>query len=305
MSAISRTISKKKEIENSVENKIDTKFEEMQDKLNINSKNLDVIFENVAQNNQKEIDLIQEIKDFSISSSDNLEKTINKRITETQKQLTEKMNQIKQEELINPKLQEVKNEIIEKIESKQISIKPELEETQNAIYQKIQASQDEIEEKIENKQVTIKPELEEAQKEIYKKIETSQNMLAEKINQTQNALEEKISNVKIPETTTTATISSDMLGQLRQEISYMYQNENRYLIDSFMEEKYAYMKLIEEKDREIRNLNDRVYKCEEKLQKEIEKRHRASIFSSFFRKEEEPEVEPASAYTSQILSYLY
>ena len=268
MSNIARTVSKKKEIENTVENKLDTKFAEMQEKLNINSKNLDVIFENVAQNNQKEIDLIKEIKELSIDSNDNLEGFINRKLEQNRNEIISKINDIKSEELTNSKLQEVKNEIVQTIKSKEITIKPELEETKDIIYQKIQASQ---------------------------------NVMENRISQTKNILEKKIDNIKMPEVT--ATISDEMIAQLRQEMSQMYQYESRYLIDSFREEKNSYMKLIEEKDKEIRYLNDRVYKCEERLQKEIEKRHRASIFSSFFRKEEEVEEQPV--YTSQILSYLY
>ena len=49
---VSRIITKKKENENRLEENINSKFQEMNKKLDINSKNLDFIFESVAQNHK-------------------------------------------------------------------------------------------------------------------------------------------------------------------------------------------------------------------------------------------------------------
>ena len=93
------------------------------------------------------------------------------------------------------------------------------------------------------------------------------------------------------------------LNQIKQEIIQTYQKENKYAINTLLEERNNYLKELEQKDKEIRQLNYKIYEYEEKLEREIAKREKISIFASLFRKEEIQEEEPI--YTSQILNYVY
>ena len=58
---VNRISNKNKKVQSDLEEKIDTKFIEIEEKLNINSKNLDFIFKNVSDNNDKQVSLITDL----------------------------------------------------------------------------------------------------------------------------------------------------------------------------------------------------------------------------------------------------
>ena len=93
------------------------------------------------------------------------------------------------------------------------------------------------------------------------------------------------------------------LDQIKEEIIKSYQTENKYAINSLVKERDSYIKELQEKDREIRELNYKIYTYEEKLEREIAKREKVSIFAPLFRKQVEEEQQPT--YISQILNYVY
>ena len=97
--------------------------------------------------------------------------------------------------------------------------------------------------------------------------------------------------------------NEQVLNQMKQEIMQSYQKENKHAINTLLEERNSYLKELQEKDREIKELNYKIYEYEEKLEKEIAKREKFSIFAPFFRKQEVQEETPT--YTSQILNYVY
>ena len=93
------------------------------------------------------------------------------------------------------------------------------------------------------------------------------------------------------------------LIQIKEAIINSYQTENKYAINSLVKERDSYIKELQEKDREIRELNYKIYTYEEKLEREIAKREKVSIFAPLFRKQVEEEQQPT--YISQILNYVY
>ena len=245
---VSRVVTKKKENENRIDSNINSKFEEMNKKLEINSKNLDTIFENVTQNNKRETDLLE---DISEKQEDGMSKVI---------------------------------KAIKKVEKENLKNRQSLETTQSNIIN----SQVEIQNVIQNTLVTANTIIEnnilEGKKQVDQKIEELQATLEEKINKMQKQNEQG-------------------LYQVQEEILKTYKAENKHAINTLLEERSGYLKELEEKDKEIRQLNYKIYEYQEKLEKEIAKRERLSIFAAFFRKEEVQEEEPI--FTSQILNYIY
>ena len=67
-------------------------------------------------------------------------------------------------------------------------------------------------------------------------------------------------------------------------------------------ERNAYLLELQEKDKQIRALNYKIYEFEEKLENEIAKREKVSLFTLFFKKKEVQEEEPT--YITQILNYV-
>ena len=245
---VSRVVTNKKENENRIDSNINSKFEEMNKKLEINSKNLDTIFENVTQNNKRETDLLE---DISEKQEDGMSKVI---------------------------------KAIKKVEKENLKNRQSLETTQSNIIN----SQVEIQNVIQNTLVTANTIIEnnilEGKKQVDQKIEELQATLEEKINKMQKQNEQG-------------------LYQVQEEILKSYKAENKHAINTLLEERSGYLKELEEKDKEIRQLNYKIYEYQEKLEKEIAKRERLSIFAAFFRKEEVQEEEPI--FTSQILNYIY
>lgn len=209
---ISRVVTRKKQDENGIENKLEDKFNEMSEKIDISSKNLNFIFENVTQNNDN----------------------VMRKVDETQKTL------------------------LDSHASMENSIKI-------------------------------------GQKESERRIIQAQGILEEKIEAIKVQNENKLQEIKAQ--------NENQLEEIKTQIYKMYQKENKHTISTLLEERNSYMKELEEKDREIRELNYKIYAYEEKLEKEMAKRERVSIFAPFFRKQTIQEEEPV--YTSQILNYVY
>lgn len=238
---ISRVVTKKKSNEAELENRLEDRFNKMNEKIDISSKNLNFIFENVTQNNNNVIKRVDEIKE----NNEVLTNKLVKAQLDTEKSMLEGQNKV-QETLLDSHA------------SMENSIKMEQKESERRIIQ----AQGILEEKIESIKVQ------------------NENKLQEIKAQNENQLEE-----------------------IKTQIYKMYQKENKHAISTLLEERNSYMKELEEKDREIRELNYKIYAYEEKLEKEMAKRERVSIFAPFFRKQTIQEEEPV--YTSQILNYVY
>ena len=245
---VNRIVTKKKEEEKQKEDKIDEKFNKMDERLNVHSKNLDIIFESVAQNNNNQISTLKEI-----SNKQN----------KTSKSIGKAMQEIKAQKETN---KQYSIEVKEGIQSYILEAKVE---TQNAILE----GQKNLEETLLNKTSNME-----------NNILNSQTVLQSKIEEMQKENEMK-------------------LDQIKEEIIKSYQTENKYAINSLVKERDSYIKELQEKDREIRELNYKIYAYEEKLEREIAKREKVSIFAPLFRKQVEEEQQPT--YISQILNYVY
>ena len=245
---VNRIVTKKKEEDKQKEDKIDEKFSKMDERLNVHSKNLDIIFESVAQNNNNQISALKEISNKQNKTS----KSIGKAMQE-----------------INAQKETNKQYSIEIKEGIQSYILEAKVETQNAILK----GQKDLEETLLNKTLNMETN-----------ILNSQTALQSKIEEIQKENEIK-------------------LVQIKEAIINSYQTENKYAINSLVKERDSYIKELQEKDREIRELNYKIYTYEEKLEREIAKREKVSIFAPLFRKQVEEEQQPT--YISQILNYVY
>ena len=245
---VNRIVTKKKEEDKQKEDKIDEKFSKMDERLNVHSKNLDIIFESVAQNNNNQISALKEISNKQNKTS----KSIGKAMQE-----------------INAQKETNKQYSIEIKEGIQSYILEAKVETQNAILK----GQKNLEETLLNKTLNMETN-----------ILNSQTALQSKIEEIQKENEIK-------------------LIQIKEAIINSYQTENKYAINSLVKERDSYIKELQEKDREIRELNYKIYTYEEKLEREIAKREKVSIFATLFRKKVEEEQQPT--YISQILNYVY
>ncbi len=245
---VNRIVTKKKEEDKQKEDKINEKFSKMDERLNIHSKNLDIIFESVAQNNNNQISALKEI-----SNKQN----------KTSKSIGKAMQEIKAQKETN---KQYSIEVKEGIQSYILEAKVE---TQNAFLE----GQKNLEETLLNKTSNME-----------NNILNSQIALQSKIEEIQKENEIK-------------------LDQIKEEIIKSYQTENKYAINSLVKERDSYIKELQEKDREIRELNYKIYTYEEKLEREIAKREKVSIFAPLFRKQVEEEQQPT--YISQILNYVY
>lgn len=238
---ISRVVTKKKSNEAELENRLEDRFNKMNEKIDISSKNLNFIFENVTQNNNNVIKRVDEIKE----NNEVLTNKLVKAQLDTEKSMLEGQNKV-QETLLDSHA------------SMENSIKMEQKESERRIIQ-------------------------------------AQGILEEKIEAIKVQNENKLQEIKEQ--------NESQLEEIKEQIYKMYQKENKHAISTLLEERNSYMKELEEKDREIRELNYKIYAYEEKLEKEMAKRERVSIFAPFFRKQTIQEEEPV--YTSQILNYVY
>jgi len=287
---VSRVISKNKQEENKRENNINDKFDMMNEKLEINSKNLDFIFKTVSENNQElKIELKEKIEETNKVAQENT----NIQILESQKRAEEKFvkSQLEAERKIiqsqidaKNKLLSSQDEAVEKINQINKESEEKVLQRQNQIKEELIKSQTKIEDTLLNANSSIEHNIIESQKQVETKMINRQNILEQKLEQLSKQNEAKMLEIK-------------------EEITRMYKQENRYAVNTLLEERNNYIKELAEKDKEIRELNYKIYAYEEKLEREMAKRERISIFSPFLRKQEVQEEEPT--YTSQILNYIY
>lgn len=238
---ISRVVAKKKSNEAELENRLEDRFNKMNEKIDISSKNLNFIFENVTQNNNNVIKRVDEIK-------------------ENNEVLTNKL------------------------------VKAQLDTEKSML-----EGQNKVQETLLDSHASMENSIKIGQKESERRIIQAQGILEEKIEEMKAQNENKLQEIKEQ--------NESQLEEIKEQIYKMYQKENKHAISTLLEERNSYMKELEEKDREIRELNYKIYAYEEKLEKEMAKRERVSIFAPFFRKQTIQEEEPV--YTSQILSYVY
>ena len=259
---LNRAILKNKEITNTIERKIDTKLNEMQNKLNINSKNLDFIFEKVSNNNKNQIELIKEL---NIKNQNSIKKNINKTYQKHEKVFQERQSEI--EKKVDSFKEEIKDIVIAENENTK-----EILTNQNKILESFIEEQKDFKESVLN---------------TYKESEV-------KIAEMQNSFETKLDNMqKLYES------NSEEL----QNIKAMYHKEYKNSMSTLLQERKEYINEIGERDRQIRELNYKIFDIEEKLEREKEKRNKASIWN-IFRKKSNYEEEKIS-YTTQILNYAY
>lgn len=238
---ISRVVTKKKSNEAELENRLEDRFNKMNEKIDISSKNLNFIFENVTQNNNNVIKRVDEIK-------------------ENNEVLTNKL------------------------------VKAQLDTEKSML-----EGQNKVQETLLDSHASMENSIKIGQKESERRIIKAQGILEEKIEAIKVQNENKLQEIKEQ--------NESQLEEIKEQIYKMYQKENKHAISTLLEERNSYMKELEEKDREIRELNYKIYAYEEKLEKEMAKRERVSIFAPFFRKQTIQEEEPV--YTSQILNYVY
>ena len=155
--------------------------------------------------------------------------------------------------------------------------------------------QNKVQETLLDSNASMENNIKIGQKESERRIIKAQGILEEKIEEMKAQNENKLQEIKEQ--------NESQLEEIKEQIYKMYQKENKHAISTLLEERNSYMKELEEKDREIRELNYKIYAYEEKLEKEMAKRERVSIFAPFFRKQTIQEEEPV--YTSQILNYVY
>ena len=311
---ISRVITRKKQDENGIENKLEDKFNERSEKIDISSKNLNFIFDNVAQNNNNVMRKVDEIRQNNEKLTSKLVKAqldAEKRMVEAQNNAFEKMLQknnslennsseiLEGQEKLKEELANRYQNIEKNIEAGQRKYEEKIVETQNILAEKIDSIQlndnTEIAQEILKGQNKVQETLLDSHASMENSIKMGQKESERRIIQAQGIIEEKIEEIKAQ--------NENQLEEIKTQIYKMYQKENKHAISTLLEERNSYMKELEEKDREIRELNYKIYAYEEKLEKEMAKRERVSIFAPFFRKQAIQEDEPV--YTSQILNYVY
>lgn len=280
---VNKVIKKSKLEKKEAEDKINEKFIKMDERLNINSKNLDIIFQNVADNTKKEINMINKI--------DKKQENNNQILSETIKELSKDQKAIK-EELINSNINTEKN-IIEKQKNLEKNINKKFENI-DKIKTDIQDTKTDTIKVISEGQTKIQNTLLDANSSMEYSIMKGQKETENRIIYHQNAIQAKMDQIQ--------QINEIKLEEIKEQIIKAYQKENKHAINTLLEERNAYLKELEEKDKEIRQLNYKIYEYEEKLEKEIEKRKRFSILNLFIKREEEEE-EPT--YTCQILNSVY
>ena len=89
---ISRVVTKKKSNEAELENRLEDRFNKMNEKIDISSKNLNFIFENVTQNNNNVIKRVDEIKE----NNEVLTNKLVKAQLDTEKSMLEEQNKVQE-----------------------------------------------------------------------------------------------------------------------------------------------------------------------------------------------------------------
>lgn len=249
--SISRVITRKKEKENKIEKSMNEKFLEMNQKLDINSKNLDFIFEHITENDQQKIMLLQNATE------------------QHKEEISKVLHKIKRLEKQNA--------------NKNAYMMQKAEDMQKCIKQSQAEIIDNITDSLLDSNQKMKNNIFIHQQEATRKMMSLGSQIENRINELQKCHEIN-------------------LKRMKEDIEQMYKQENKHAINTLLEERNNYLKELEEKDNEIRQLNYRIYQYEEKLEQEIAKRQKQNIWNTIFRKtKNEEEIQ----YVTQILSSAY
>ena len=201
---VSRVISKNKEYENKRENNLTEQFNNMNQKLDINSKNLDFIFETVSKNNQE---LKSELK-FEIEENiKNSQKNTKRALTKEQEKITQKLikAQIEAENKIIQAQIEAENKLLasqEEITNKVCEINSKVEEKilvgHNQIKEEVIEGQNKLEQTVLNANSSIEHTVLEGQKDLERKIYNKQTILEQKIEEVnkQNEIYDLVESIK-------------------------------------------------------------------------------------------------------------
>ena len=299
---VNRVITKNKTNQNKFEERINQKLDDMAEKININSKNLDYIFKIVSDSNENEINFLKEIKEETLKSISVEKNEIRDRLLEVNNNIENKIIELRQiEENIKNNIQQTKLDTIKEISKEQNKLKNTISRTNRNIENKI----------IELKDIegNIKDSIQESKLDTIKTISQQQNDIKDSLlNDNLTIKENIISNQDSIEGCIQSKINDiqqlnkDGLEELKNDITKSYQEENKFAINTILKERNAYLKELQEKDMEIRQLNYKIYKYEEKLEKEKAKNAKKGLFGFLMKKQEIEEEEPR--YTIQILNYI-
>lgn len=126
---VNRIVTKKKQYENKAEDRINSKFNEMNEKLDINSKNLDFIFENVSENDKNKISILNQISQKQDKNRQDVIQTIKEVKTQSKKnnKLTIEVKDTMQKHIQEAKVETVKEIIIGQENLKDSLVKSQLE----------------------------------------------------------------------------------------------------------------------------------------------------------------------------------
>lgn len=283
---INRIVTKSKESENQLEKRINDNFQKMNEKLEINSKNLDFIFKTVAYNN----DTIKDgVKDVLVKYSDVKNQETRKQIISQQKNIAQNLAklQIEAERKILQKQIEAQNKLLNSQKEANNRLETNIKLEQDNLKREVIKLQQKIEKNNNVQQILVQTPVSNSSK-------SSNNVNAAILN-VESQLESKIDNMQKQ--------NAQTLLELKQEMIKAYKEQNKKDLDNLLEERKKFLQELQEKDIQIRKLNYRLYEYEEKLEREMQKNQKSSLFSFLFKKEETIEEQPA--YTSQILNYMY
>lgn len=187
---ISRVVTKKKSNEAELENRLEDRFNKMNEKIDISSKNLNFIFENVTQNNNNVIKRVDEIKE----NNEVLTNKLVKAQLDTEKSMLEGQNKV-QETLLDSNASMENNIKIGQKESERRII-----QAQGIIEEKIEAIKVQNQNKLQEIKKQNESQLAEIKEQIYKMYQKENkhaiSTLLEERNAYMKELEEKDKEIR-------------------------------------------------------------------------------------------------------------
>lgn len=187
---ISRVVTKKKSNEAELENRLEDRFNKMNEKIDISSKNLNFIFENVTQNNNNVIKRVDEIKE----NNEVLTNKLVKAQLDTEKSMLEGQNKV-QETLLDSNASMENNIKIGQKESERRII-----QAQGIIEEKIEAIKVQNQNKLQEIKEQNESQLAEIKEQIYKMYQKENkhaiSTLLEERNAYMKELEEKDKEIR-------------------------------------------------------------------------------------------------------------
>lgn len=187
---ISRVVTKKKSNEAELENRLEDRFDKMNEKIDISSKNLNFIFENVTQNNNNVIKRVDEIKE----NNEVLTNKLVKAQLDTEKSMLEGQNKV-QETLLDSHASMENSIKMEQKESERRII-----QAQGILEEKIESIKVQNENKLQEIKEQNESQLEEIKEQIYKMYQKENkhaiSTLLEERNAYMKELEEKDKEIR-------------------------------------------------------------------------------------------------------------